>query len=62
MHYGAGAALDVDDHLAFGQRTGPGRPLHFYAHEDPGQVLCHNVDLNGGFWWAVGADGERWLV
>ena len=41
------------------QVTYAGRPLYFYAHEDPGQVLCHDVDLNGGFWWAVGADGKR---
>jgi predicted lipoprotein with Yx(FWY)xxD motif len=44
-----------------GQRqvTYAGRPLYFYAHEDPGVVLCHNVNLNGGYWWAVGADGKR---
>ena len=41
------------------QVTYAGRPLYFYAHEDPGVVLCHNVDLNGGYWWAVGADGKR---
>jgi predicted lipoprotein with Yx(FWY)xxD motif len=40
------------------QVTYAGKPLYFYAHEDPGVVLCHNVDLNGGFWWAVGADGK----
>ena len=40
------------------QVTYAGRPLYFYDHEDPGQVLCHNVDLNGGLWWVVGADGE----
>ena len=41
------------------QVTYAGQPLYFYAHEDPGVVLCHNVDLNGGFWWAIGADGKR---
>jgi predicted lipoprotein with Yx(FWY)xxD motif len=41
------------------QVTYAGRPLYFYAHEDPGVVLCHNVNLNGGFWWAIGADGRR---
>lgn len=41
------------------QVTYAGKPLYFYAHEDPGVVLCHNVNLNGGFWWAVGADGKR---
>ena len=35
------------------------KPLYYYAHEGPGEVECHNVNLNGGFWWAVGADGER---
>jgi predicted lipoprotein with Yx(FWY)xxD motif len=41
------------------QVTYDGRPLYFYAHEDPGVVLCHNVNLNGGFWWAIGSDGKR---
>ncbi len=41
------------------QVTYAGKPLYYYAHEDPGVVLCHNVNLNGGFWWAVGADGRR---
>ncbi len=36
-----------------------GRPLYYYAHEGPGQVLCHDVDLNGGLWWVVGPDGRR---
>jgi predicted lipoprotein with Yx(FWY)xxD motif len=40
------------------QVTYAGKPLYFYAHEDPGEVLCHNVNLNGGLWWAVGADGK----
>jgi predicted lipoprotein with Yx(FWY)xxD motif len=41
------------------QVTYAGRPLYYYAHEGPGEVLCHNVDLNGGLWWVVGPDGER---
>jgi predicted lipoprotein with Yx(FWY)xxD motif len=41
------------------QVTYAGKPLYFYAHEKPGQVLCHNVNLNGGLWWVVGADGRR---
>ena len=41
------------------QVTYAGQPLYFYAHEAPGEVRCHNVDLNGGFWWVVGPDGER---
>ena len=41
------------------QVTYAGRPLYYYAHEDPGEVLCHNVRLNGGYWWVVGPDGRR---
>jgi predicted lipoprotein with Yx(FWY)xxD motif len=41
------------------QVTYAGQPLYFYAHEDAGVVLCHNVNLNGGYWWAIGADGKR---
>jgi predicted lipoprotein with Yx(FWY)xxD motif len=41
------------------QVTYAGQPLYFYAHEQPGEVLCHNVDLNGGFWWVIGPDGRR---
>jgi predicted lipoprotein with Yx(FWY)xxD motif len=41
------------------QVTYGGQPLYFYAHEDPGEVRCHNVNLNGGLWWAVAPDGER---
>ncbi len=41
------------------QVTYDGQPLYFYAHEQPGEVRCHNVNLNGGFWWAVAPDGER---
>ncbi len=40
------------------QVTYAGKPLYYYAHEAPGEVRCHNVNLNGGFWWVVGADGE----
>ena len=41
------------------QVTYAGKPLYFYAHEGPGEVRCHNVDLNGGLWWVVGPDGRR---
>jgi predicted lipoprotein with Yx(FWY)xxD motif len=41
------------------QVTYAGRPLYYYAHEGPGQVECHNVNLNGGLWWAVGPNGKR---
>jgi predicted lipoprotein with Yx(FWY)xxD motif len=40
------------------QVTYGGWPLYFYAHEDPGEVLCHDVVLNGGLWLAIGADGQ----
>jgi predicted lipoprotein with Yx(FWY)xxD motif len=35
------------------------KPLYFYAHESPGEVRCHNVNLNGGLWWVIGPDGRR---
>ena len=41
------------------QVTYAGKPLYFYDHEGPGEVRCHNVDLNGGLWWVVGPDGKR---
>ena len=41
------------------QVTYRGRPLYYYAHESAGEVRCHNVDLNGGLWWVIGADGKR---
>jgi predicted lipoprotein with Yx(FWY)xxD motif len=58
---GVDAALlgttDRDDGTT--QATYADQPLYFYAHEGPGEVKCHNVNLNGGFWWAVGPDGKR---
>jgi predicted lipoprotein with Yx(FWY)xxD motif len=41
------------------QVTYADKPLYFYAHEGPGEVRCHNVNLNGGFWWVIGPDGKR---
>ena len=40
------------------QVTYAGKPLYFYSHESPGEVRCHNVDLNGGLWWVVGPNGK----
>jgi predicted lipoprotein with Yx(FWY)xxD motif len=40
------------------QVTYAGRPLYTYAHEGRGQVLCHNVQLNGGLWWVIGPNGR----
>ena len=41
------------------QVTYAGKPLYYYAHEGSGEVLCHDVFLNGGYWWVIGPDGER---
>jgi predicted lipoprotein with Yx(FWY)xxD motif len=41
------------------QVTYGGKPLYFYAHERPGEVRCHNVNLNGGLWWVIGPNGRR---
>lgn len=40
------------------QITYKGQPLYFYAHEGPNQILCHNVNLNGGLWWVIQASGS----
>jgi predicted lipoprotein with Yx(FWY)xxD motif len=40
------------------QVTYAGRPLYYYAHEGPGQVLCHDVNLNGGIWKVLAPDGR----
>ena len=41
------------------QVTYAGHPLYFYAHEAPGEVECHDVFLNGGYWYVVQPDGDR---
>ena len=35
------------------------QPLYYYAHEGPGQVLCHNVSSYGGLWWVVAPSGRH---
>lgn len=35
------------------QVTYAGHPLYYYAHEDPHEVLCHNVTEFGGRWLVV---------
>ena len=37
--------------------TYAGHPLYFYAHEGPGQVLCHDVVEFGGTWLVVTPEG-----
>ncbi len=39
------------------QVTYADQPLYYYAHEGRGDVFCHDVNLNGGYWWVIGADG-----
>jgi predicted lipoprotein with Yx(FWY)xxD motif len=39
------------------QVTYCGHPLYFYAHEGPGEVLCHDVDDYGGTWLVVTPEG-----
>lgn len=34
-------------------------PLYYYAHEDPGEVKCHNISTHGGLWWVIQPDGDR---
>lgn len=41
------------------QVTYNGKPLYYYADEGPGEVRCHNVNLNGGLWWVIGPNGKR---
>ena len=41
------------------QVTYAGQPLYYYANESPGEVRCHNVNLNGGLWWVIGPNGKR---
>ena len=60
----AGADVDADLLGTVRRRDGAhqvtyrGQPLYFYAHEGPGEVLCHDVVLNGGLWLAIGPDGR----
>jgi predicted lipoprotein with Yx(FWY)xxD motif len=40
------------------QVTYAGHPLYYYAHEDKGEVLCHDVEEYGGVWLVVQPDGQ----
>lgn len=35
-----------------------GRPLYFYEHDSPGQILCHDVAEFGGRWFVVERSGD----
>lgn len=41
------------------QVTYNGHPLYYYAHEEPGEVKCHNVSTHGGLWWVIQPSGIR---
>ena len=40
------------------QVTYGGHPLYFYAHEEPTEVTCHDVDEYGGTWLVVTPSGQ----
>ena len=40
------------------QATYAGHPLYYYAHEGPGDVLCHNVVSFGGNWKVIHGSGR----
>ncbi len=41
------------------QVTYNGHPLYYYAHEEPGEVKCHNVSTHGGLWWVIQPNGNQ---
>jgi predicted lipoprotein with Yx(FWY)xxD motif len=40
------------------QATYNGHPLYYYEEDDPGRILCHNVDEFGGLWLVVNPRGN----
>ena len=40
------------------QLTYAGKPLYFYVHDGPGQVLCQNVREYGGLWLVARPSGR----
>jgi predicted lipoprotein with Yx(FWY)xxD motif len=41
------------------QVTYNGHPLYYYAHEEAGEVKCHNIRTHGGLWWVIQPSGNR---
>jgi predicted lipoprotein with Yx(FWY)xxD motif len=41
------------------QVTYNGHPLYYYAHEEAGEVKCHNISTHGGLWWVILSSGVR---
>lgn len=41
------------------QVTYNGHPLYYYAHEEAGEVKCHNISTHGGLWWVIQPNGIR---
>lgn len=40
------------------QVTYDGHPLYYYKDDEPGRILCHNVDEFGGLWLVVNPRGD----
>ena len=40
------------------QLTCAGKPLYYYVHDGPGQVLCQNIREYGGLWLVVRPSGH----
>jgi predicted lipoprotein with Yx(FWY)xxD motif len=40
------------------QATYNGHPLYYYKDDEPGRILCHNVDEFGGLWLVVNPRGN----
>lgn len=40
------------------QVTYNGHPLYYYEDDEPGRILCHNVDEFGGLWLVVNPRGD----
>ena len=55
-----GAGCSAPSSAATGRCRSPtrGHPLYYYAHEGPGQVLCHDIVEYGGRWLVVTPRGE----